>query len=431
LSGVKNAEEEAIGRGYRGTDRTVCPSHVGDSVLKAAIQDNLSEPTCSYCDVSGSATEPVAAPLDALLEPFMVGVRSLYEPYEGPVTPSVSDWLMMGDADVTDVVQEVFELATIGGDQPPYELKCDVADALVVDHWARREWQRLSPSEALWYSWESFKELVKHETRFFFMTTLEDPDGDERLNPARFFPELVNVLASNPAIFPVSCPSPLFRGRMFPTKRTPAEMEQLGTAEQLGSPPESRASANRMSPAGISMFYGATDLETAIAEIGAHSPDAYAVTGQFVPMRDIRLVDLTHLPKLPSIFDPTQRLAYHVAKFLSQFVEDLGQSIVLDGREHIEYVPTQVFTEYLRLSFPGRVDGLMFKSTQGPGSNVVVFCGPKFCADKGSEGEFTRLSLDPATVEMHSVTTVNKPPWWRLLGTCAMSLVRRALAPRV
>lgn len=410
MSGVKNAEEAAIGRGYRGTDRTVCPSHVGDSVLKAAIQDNLSEPTCSYCDVSGSASEPVAAPLDALLETFMVGVRSLYEPYEGPDTPTISDFLRMGDADEREVVAEVFEHAAIQGNQAPYELIGDIADALVVDHWVRREWQRLSPSETLWYSWESFKELVKHETRFFFMTTPDDPADDERLNPARFFHELATVLASTAAIFPVNCPSPLFRGRMFPTKPTPREMEKLANAEQLGSPPESLASANRMSPAGISMFYGATDLATAIAEIGAHSPHAYAVTGQFVPVRDIRLVDLTHLPEPPSIFDPTQHRAYHLAKFLRQFVEDLEQSIVLDGREHIDYVPTQVFTEYLRLSFPGRVDGLMFPSAQGPGSNVVVFYGQKFCADKGSEDEFTRLSLDPETVEMHSVTTVIKPP---------------------
>ena len=78
----------------------------------------------------------------------------------------------------------------------------------------------------------------------------------------------------------------------------------------------------------------------------------------------------------------------------------------LDGREHIDYVPTQVFTEYFRYAFPGRVDGLMFPSAQGPGNNVAVFFGPSFCADKGSEAEHTRLSFDTCTLQTSRVMAV-------------------------
>jgi hypothetical protein len=75
---------------------------------------------------------------------------------------------------------------------------------------------------------------------------------------------------------------------------------------------------------------------------------------------------------------------------------------------HSAYQP--LVREYLKYSFPARVDGLMFGSSQGPGANVVVFYGPEFCSDKESEDEFTRLSLDPASVRKHRVTTVIRRP---------------------
>ncbi|GGG27538.1 hypothetical protein GCM10007304_46710 [Rhodococcoides trifolii] len=157
------------------------------------------------------------------------------------------------------------------------------------------------------------------------------------------------------------------------------------------------------------MFYGATDVDTAIAEIGAHSSYTHAVVGEFTPVRELRLLNLAGLNKLPkpSLFDQGQHKAFFATKFLREFVADLTKPIELDGREHIDYVPTQVFTEYLKTAHPGRLDGLMFPSAQNDsGSNVVIFCGPEHCASNGSEGKYSRLSLDPATVVKYRVTTV-------------------------
>src|SRR5262249_2521100 len=145
----------------------------------------------------------------------------------------------------------------------------------------------------------------------------------------------------------------------------------------IGPPPPERAAANRMSPAGISIFYGATDRVTAIAEAGAHAAHRYVVTGEFTPRRPIQLIDLTSLPEPPSIFDAAGHGEFFVLRFLHKFIHDITLPVELDGREHIDYVPTQVFTEYFRYAFPGGVDGLMFPSAQGPGKNVAVFFGPK------------------------------------------------------
>src|SRR5712692_1043203 len=51
-----------------------------------------------------------------------------------------------------------------------------------------------------------------------------------------------------------------FRGRVGP------KTKPYRSARKLGPPPQGRTIANRMSPAGIPMFYGALDEFTAIAE---------------------------------------------------------------------------------------------------------------------------------------------------------------------
>lgn len=394
----------AEARGYWATDRTVCLAHVDDAVLKSAIEDHLSEPTCSYCEIAGDDSNPVAAPLDDFLDAFMVGVRNLYEDAEDSGVPVQPGRQVTTVFDAGDVVWTVLEEHATTGRTPDDVLASDITAALTTQSWVRRNWQRLTPDQVWQYSWDSFKELVKYSTRFFFTGTLGDASADdERLSVLEFFRQLAEALSQIPEIFPQPCPQ-LFRGRMTPTDPDPSAYD----AAKLGAPPRQKASANRMSPAGISMFYGATDLDTAVAEIGAHSSYGYAVTGEFTTAREVRLLDLTKLPEIPSIFDEQSFRSYYTISFLHNFVRDLTLPVDLDGREHIDYVPTQVFTEYLKYSFPGRVDGLMFPSAQGPGANVVVFYGPEFCADEGDVGDYTRLVLIRASVTKHRVTTVIK-----------------------
>lgn len=402
---AKNAAIAAEGRGYWWTDQALCPAHTDDPVLNGVITANLSETSCSYCSATRGDETPVAAPLDTFLEAFMAGVHFLYEPAEDSGVPVAEGERITTVYDSDEVVRTVMDHATAGrGDNEA--LTADITAALTTSEWVDKDWQRLSPDRVMHYSWESFKTLVKHSTRFFFGSMVGSTD-DETLPASRFFAELARLIAEIPEIYPGPCPV-LYRGRMTATE---PDIAEYACAAALGPPPPERAAANRMSPAGISMFYGSTDLDTAVAEIGAHSSYGHAVTGEFTPAtREIRLIDLTKLPSLPSIFDARFAGRYYAILFLRKFIHDLTLPIDLDGREHIDYVPTQVFTEYLKYSFPARVDGLMFGSAQGPGANVVVFYGPEFCSDKGSEDEYTRLSLDPASVRKHRVTTVIRRP---------------------
>ncbi|KAA0081236.1 RES domain-containing protein [Mycolicibacterium sp. P9-64] len=347
----------------------VCPAHVEDGVLRTHITTRTTEPYCSYCSATGSGSAPVAVTLDVFIDAFLIGVGVYYQPCptrDEPLPDSVSS---------ADVAHAILEIAGIS----QRELIADVAGVLsATPNWIPRDHKSRSMLDQLTYSWEAFKQLVKHEMRFFFAsrTTGSGDPGD--MTAAQLLKAVSDLGENHPAVWPAPCPSPLFRARMATSK---SEADEWLHASDIGPPPPEKAAANRMSPAGISMFYGGTDRATAIAEAGAHAAHRYVATGEFTPTREIRLIDLTNLPEPPSIFDESNHRELFVLRFMQRFIDDLTLPVELDGREHIDYVPTQVFTEYFRYAFPDRVDGLMFPSAQGPGNNVALFFGPDLCAD--------------------------------------------------
>jgi hypothetical protein len=84
-----------------------------------------------------------------------------------------------------------------------------------------------------------------------------------------------------------------------------------------------------MSPAGVSMFYGTYDPEISKLETldtGDTNRRSYTI-GEFSANRRLRLVDLTKLPRIPSIFDIDGRKDYHEIRFLHQFAEDISKPV--------------------------------------------------------------------------------------------------------
>ncbi len=83
---------------------------------------------------------------------------------------------------------------------------------------------------------------------------------------------------------------------------------------------------------------------------------------------------LTNLPPIPSLFtDIPDSLEYSprpVLQFLHHVSWEMSQPVVRDGREHIEYVPTQAVTEFVRTRrrVDGKVDGIKYPSAVGDGS---------------------------------------------------------------
>ena len=92
----------------------------------------------------------------------------------------------------------------------------------------------------------------------------------------------------------------------------------------------------------------------------------------FVCERPLRVLDLTSLPPIPNFWDKGDHHLRHGICFLYDFVHELVKPIKHDGREHIEYVPTQIVTEFFRHHFSERLDGLVYKSTKTKDSRACV-----------------------------------------------------------
>lgn len=155
-----------------------------------------------------------------------------------------------------------------------------------------------------------------------------------------------------------------------------------------------------MSPPGVSLFYASEDAETAIAEIAGHGVKPSAMVGEFRSVRDLVLLDLTRIPSRTSIFTDQGRRDSTMRRFLRTFVNEVAAPVIPDGRHHIEYVPTQVLTEFFRWVPQTKIDGIALPSAQTGRKTFVLFFGPG-CAEDAAKGEAREpLPRSPFRLEM-------------------------------
>lgn len=248
--------------------------------------------------------------------------------------------------------------------------------------------QRGEQGEVVLEPWPVFRDRVTHQRRFTLLADVA-PHGQSQLavlDGVSAVLEQLGLLRTLPTGHQV------WRGRMR-TDTTPPNY----VAGSIGSVPQDRAAANRMSPAGVSMFYGSADVETAVAEISAHDPRPYAAVAAFELVRPVPVIDLSVTPASPSVFAPNSGSLLRQVEFIRSFTADLSQPVVLDGREHTAYVPTQVLTEYFRWLSPLHVEGIVFRSAQNGGLNYALFTGPEGCIDADADKPDAMLRLQPGS----------------------------------
>lgn len=166
------------------------------------------------------------------------------------------------------------------------------------------------------------------------------------------------------------------------------------------------------------MFYGSEELKTAVAEIDDGSAADVSV-GTFQTTRVVSVLDLTQLPERLGFFemqsDSDDRDRYAI-DFLHSFVSSLRVKVKRGEREQIDYVPTQVVTEWFRTAFRHKgkaIDGIRYMSAElDGGKSLVLF------ADQDA------LSLNPEQmneaarrlgVEEWQVRWRHKDAWLRLV----------------
>jgi hypothetical protein len=272
--------------------------------------------------------------------------------------------------DTYDLLTDAIEAPLNDGD-----LIFDVVNALPEHTWAQRDFYRLLPHQRLQFGWEDFGRSVKHGRRYFFSDHVPDGDRDDPdyAAPGVMLTEIGAAIRDAGLMQVMPAGSSIARVR-------PDENGDTATAREIGTTPlDALTSSGRMAPAGIPIFYSALDEDTALAEARHASPKATAFSiGRFELRRPLLLVDLSDDPAVPSLFDERLGHLRSAFIFLRYFANAIAEPYKRDNRIHIEYVPTQVVTEWIRARFdPGRdqpVMGVLYKSARHSGGvNLALF----------------------------------------------------------
>lgn len=370
---------EAESRGWNEPDSYVCPDCVEDEFLKSIISDNACHQKCDYCgETSG---DDIAAPVKVLIEVISDTVFYYYNDPTCAGVPYDGGSFIFDPIDTHEVLESI-------GLESDGRLFDDIASAFINTGWvasAHGHWASSHQNEILNASWNNFVNVVKHDVRYFFSRI---PNSKKSCSQEYSPPQLLSIISH--LVNELKLISTLPLGTSFYRVR---EREDGAEWElnlyQMGPPPTARASAGRMNPAGISYLYLAFEQQTALAEV-LERPPCGAAIAQFDAQRDLAILDLTDLPPLPSIFDDSCRDQREGLLFLNRFVEEISKPVRKDGREHIEYVPSQVVSEYFALGFQANgqpLDGIAYPSAVRPGGKNLVL----FPSKRGSERNFDQV----------------------------------------
>ncbi len=379
-------------------DKYVCSNCFGNDIIKKFIKRSKKENYCNYCN--RKAKKPISTHLDKVIEFLLEGI---YTEWEDPNDSVGWDDGWVG-ATVISGDELIYDYLWDDIDAQNDTLLDDIADSLRDGEWCRQNPYSLSQHEEDFIDWQHFCEMVKHKMRYVFYSEKigEEDNYGEIKRPYQILDRLGQVVNQLGLIKEIE------KGKIIYRVRQREKSESYKTVEKLGPPPlEFAKYANRMSPAGVVMFYGAFEKETALAETCQKVDKPIFVTiSSFKLLTALRVLDLTALPTVPSLFDSKGRHLRNAIIFLRDFLRDIIKPIEKDGREHIEYVPTQIITEYFRFIFRDE-NGQSIQAISYPSSRkedgiaCVLFYDIENCTQDDRSDDLTdkTLCLITSTIE--------------------------------
>ncbi len=361
-----------------GASKLVCFSCIGEDYLKDIVRNDGVIDVCSYCGGNRNCIEidELASIIDSAID------RSYYMTSNEPegldyLLAKEGHWEQPGQ-EVIDLVEEIAEVdlpiaedvctelskrydhkAVMDGGDDPYGSEA-MYEAEKADDWAHQEF------------WNQFKLEVQTKSRFYSKAAdvaLKELFGHLDELKTHGDGEIVRIIGPN------SEDRFIYRARVASSLEKVERLLQ-SPARELGPPPPGFAAAGRMNAKGISVFYGAFEVDTCLAEARA-TVGSSVVTARFEITRELRLLDFNALAGCfsgGSVFDPASKQRWGREAFLRSLVYEISRP-VMPHEEDSEYLPTQIVAEYLYERLDPPIDGLIFRSPQiaGNGQNVVLF----------------------------------------------------------
>lgn len=359
----KNKLIEWDERGYGSIDTRVCSCCFGDYAIKAFIKRNGIKQKCSYCGKTR-----VVRDLEEVLGLIVSSAFAEYEDatgcmgwdnaeggFHGALTYDNWDFVfdilnfemqIENDKLVKDIIYSLNDSVT-WCEENPYNLRIHEADYLDWQKFCRSVKSRRSSLGKLASSYDILDDIGEYIEKLGLIVRIKKNDGFYRSRPHE-------------------------------------KLEKFNLAKDIGSAPSCRAKENRMSPEGVSVFYGAEDIDTSLLEIRADAKQS-VTSAKFYPTKTLYALDLTKLEQLkfPSLFDANNRNKRSPLIFLKKCAIDISKPIY--KKRSKEYRPTQVFTEYIKktykLSNHKTLDGIIYKSSWTGKKCYVLFFDHDQCTD--------------------------------------------------
>jgi hypothetical protein len=334
-------------------NKNICSYHIQDEEIIDFFDTKKDEGICSYCKLGFQEGKIIS------LKELVVFINNRIRIFYGDASDecvsydsSEGGWQGANVFDTYDLINEEISLEI-----ESLELMNDIINSLSNISWCNIDPYLQPEHQKLSYSWKEFCRIVKHKNRYSFFPIK---------SISKILDDIAHGVNSLELIKKIDINTKIYRCRQHRSD------EFSITFSELTSPPIKYCYfSNRMSPAGVSMFYGAFDYDTSKIEVidkTQLSEKQFLTMGEFRVKEELSIIDFSTLPKVPSIFSSVKRDEYYKILFFHMFVSDLSKNIERDNKIHIEYVPTQVLTEYFRyvfLEYTGiKIDGIIYESSK-------------------------------------------------------------------
>lgn len=407
----KRLWEEYEQRGYGSSDLQVCQYCFGDEYLKKYILDNGEVGQCSFCkDRNGRHARRKILPLEELMTPIMDTIRTYYLPADGNAMWDYEDKEYLDP--VVDVEDLIYELN--------YYMECAssaqydaIVDIINPELFIEEQLIAETPEQQDLLLWERYCELVKERKdlsaeQIVSLCTREDAPSD--LQEIYQCLDMVLSYAKGMHMYEqIHTGFPIYRC----VKRTaPPHSFTSIPATLIGTAPAKFVANNRMSEQGDMMFYGATDIRTALREVFDDEQPKACTVGKFYGNKQVSILDLSNIAtwRCPSIFDVENRKKRNVWLFLNEFIQHISRQLAGDD----EYKPTQVLTKYIQRKT--NLKGIAYRSSKTQPNEkcsmfsnrcFVLFVTNRDCLDQCDKTDKTRYQLimepDPTVLDSTSV----------------------------
>ena len=404
-------------------NHALCTNCIGEAYLRQIVEDEGENRMCSYCNQIGQTflLVNISERVEAAFDEHFVRTSSEPSDFEYALLKDKElkyDWEREGQSTVYAImnaanipenaakhVQEIladnhydYDKAKLG-EETDYSEEAHYTEIMPGDE----EWQK---------EWNDFERDIKTESRFFSRVAAE------QLSRVFGRIEQMRTTQNHPLIIdagPGTDLSHFYRARVFQSDEY-LKKALVHPDFELSAPPTGFAPAGRMNASGISVFYGSTKVQTALAEVRPPVGSQVAVA-RFDIIRPIRLLDLAALGEVHesgSIFDKNYASRLSHITFLRSLSSRISRPVMPDDKES-EYLPTQAIADFLASEVKVDLDGILFPSVQmnTTGLNVVLFHKAAKCEEiqipEGTEFDVCTHRVYEDEVERYYQVTESVP----------------------